>query len=126
MTLPVPASVRVVDASGSATPGVDVAFTVIAGAGSASAVAARTDADGLASVTWTVGITPGANALQAVVPGLAPVTFSATAIVGPPASVTKSAGDAQVSPPGTAVAIPPAVAWPTGSEIRSPTSTWSS
>ncbi len=85
-----PPSVRAVDAGGNAVSGVNVTFTVLSGGGSispASPATVTTAANGVAAITsWTLGVTPGTNAVRAVSTGLSgsPVTFSATATIGSP------------------------------------------
>lgn len=59
-------AVRVVDASGTPIPDVDVDFLVVAGAGTASPLQSLTNAQGVASARWTLGETPGVQRLQAV------------------------------------------------------------
>lgn len=51
-------------------PGQTVTFTVIGGGGSVP-LTAVTDAQGIATVSWALGATPGTNTLVASVPGLA-------------------------------------------------------
>ncbi len=81
--------VRVVDADGNGVFGVPVTFAVTGGGGEIDTVdPVPTDVQGLASVAWTLGPSPGANTLGATAAGLSlagdPVTFTATAEVGPP------------------------------------------
>lgn len=81
----VPPTVRVDDAHGNPVSGVSVTFAVTAGGGSVGGAAQSTDAGGLASVgSWTLGSTPGANALSATVDGVSgsPVAFVATGTAG--------------------------------------------
>lgn len=71
-------AVRVTDAHDNPVPGITVTFTVDSGGGSVVGATVATDANGLAAVgQWTLGSTPGDNALQATASGLTPVTFSA-------------------------------------------------
>ena len=87
--VPVPPSVKVVDASGNPVAGTVVQFTAIT-AGStvssasttAAGVTVATNAAGIAQLTaWTLGSTVGTYTMDAAVSGLAgsPVTFTATA-----------------------------------------------
>jgi hypothetical protein len=78
-TLPLVARVSASDGSG--VGGVTVAFAVQAGGGTLSAASATSDANGLASVGYTFGATPGPVAITASVAGLtgSPVTFNLTA-----------------------------------------------
>jgi PKD repeat protein len=48
----------------------------------------NTDSDGRASARWTLGGTPGANRLDAVVSGVGVATFDATATAGAPAALS--------------------------------------
>lgn len=105
---PAPAVV-VTDENGGPVAGVTVNFAVASGGGSVSASSAQTDGSGVASVTWTLGTTAGANSLTASSGTLTAVTFTATGTAGAAATLTKSAGDNQTGLPGAAVAVRPAV-----------------
>ena len=75
-----PPTVKVTDSLGSPMAGIAVQFTVTAGGGTVLASSANTDASGLASCGgWTLGDSPGPNAVTASSQGLNPVVFSATA-----------------------------------------------
>ena len=63
-----------------------------------------TDAQGQASVTWTLGTTAEENVLSATVAGLTPVVFSAQAGAAQPASLQKVAGDGQTGAAGSVLA----------------------
>jgi len=73
-----PVVVIVKDQNGDAFAGTEVSFAVTEG--SVSAATGTTDADGQASVTWTLGTTVGTQTLNASATGLtgSPVAFSAT------------------------------------------------
>lgn len=86
--LPTALSVSVKDSSGRAVVGASVSWTVVAGAGSVNPATSATDSAGLATTTWTLGATPGANHVTATVAGITPVTFDAVAVAGATASVT--------------------------------------
>jgi hypothetical protein len=102
-------AVTVRDASGAAVPGVDVTFSPTGGGGTVTGATARTTASGVATVGgWTLGPTPGANALRASVGSLT-TTVSATATTGPASSVTVQAGNAQVVAAGAIVPVAPSV-----------------
>ncbi|HEY9229536.1 MAG TPA: Ig-like domain-containing protein [Gemmatimonadaceae bacterium] len=96
-----PIVVRVTDQNGNALAGATVTFTVIAGGGSVSANSAVTGADGRASVTWTIGLVAGANALQASIASGASVTITATGIPAAFANLTLVSGDNQSIPVNT-------------------------
>lgn len=83
---PTPA-VKVTDATGTPVADVTVTFEVTRGGGAVAPGSAKTNADGLATVTsWTLGATPGPNTLTATVAGSSiagnPAVFSATGVVG--------------------------------------------
>jgi hypothetical protein len=68
------------DAGGNPVAGVTVTFTVTGGGGTLSTTQATTTAQGLASVTLTLGAQPGGNTVTAAAGTLAgsPITFTAT------------------------------------------------
>ncbi|MFZ1948132.1 MAG: beta-propeller fold lactonase family protein, partial [bacterium] len=93
-------------------PGVAVEFSVVSGGGSfagndSTRQVASTDADGIASVQWTLGpdVGTGAQTARAAAPGLggSPVEFAASGLVDPDAlplavtSVTPDSGSTGVS-----------------------------
>jgi hypothetical protein len=80
--LPNDLEVQVRDAGGNAVPGVAVAWVVGTGGGSVTPTTSVTDANGRASAAWTLGSSPGANTVSAVVSGIGVVGFSATATAG--------------------------------------------
>lgn len=78
--LPTVLRVRVVDAAGTAEAGAEVRWTVSSGTGTPSADSAITDADGRASITWTLGPESGGQFLRATVTGVPDTAvFHATA-----------------------------------------------
>jgi hypothetical protein len=78
--LPQSLTVRVNDAGGSPLPGVPVLFQPTGG-GSVPQASVDTDAQGEASVEWTVGEPGSPQTLTATVAALTPVTFTATSTV---------------------------------------------
>ncbi|MFW6201552.1 MAG: Ig-like domain-containing protein, partial [Gemmatimonadota bacterium] len=78
-------TVVVLDADGDPVSGVSVGWSV--SAGSLSAESVESDADGRASVDWTLGEAAGEQTATASVDGLGSVEFTATAAPGPAASV---------------------------------------
>ena len=79
--LQMPVSVRVLSDLGPPSGGVRVPFSVAAGGGSVSDSIVDTNSDGIASVIWTLGATPGENALVVDIDlDGAPLTFTATAV----------------------------------------------
>jgi alpha-tubulin suppressor-like RCC1 family protein len=101
-----PLVVRVTGTSGQGVPGVAVTWTVSAGGGSLSGPTTSTDAAGLASVAWTLGVVAGLNRVTAVVAGLTPRLFVATSTAGPPARLAFSGQPGSVA---AGTAISPAV-----------------
>lgn len=59
-------------------PGVSVAWSVVAGAGTIAPAVGATDADGLVATSWTLGPDLVANTVHAVASGLAPAQFDTT------------------------------------------------
>ena len=76
--LPQPVVVRAADGYGNGVAGVEVTFAVASG--STSATADTTDADGLASVTWTLGPATGTQTLTATAAGLTGSPLGVTAL----------------------------------------------
>lgn len=76
--LPQPVVVRAADGFGNGVAGVEVTFGVASG--TASATADTTDADGLASVNWTLGPATGTQTLTVTAAGLAGSPLSVTAL----------------------------------------------
>ena len=77
--LPQALTVEVTDAFGNPVPGVTVTFAVASGGGQVSTTAATTNSSGVATTSWTLGPSVGAQSVVAFVAGLQPVTFDATA-----------------------------------------------
>lgn len=103
-------SVRVADTHGNPVTGVTVTFAVTGGGGSVTGATATSNASGIAAAgAWTLGPTPGPNALTAVATGLPNASFTATATAGPPAAVALASLNNQSAEVGSAVAAPPAV-----------------
>ena len=78
--LPEPVVVQVLDQAGRPVGGARVAFTPAAGHGSVQPGSAVSDTAGLAETAWTLGGTPGAQALAATVSGGPGIEISATAV----------------------------------------------
>jgi len=108
--LPQPLVVKVTAASGAGVSGVSVILAVTAGGGHLSATSVSTDAQGVASVVWTLGTKPGTknDTTTAGVSGLAgsPVIFVASANVGSASQIASSSGNGQTAPAGTALPAP--------------------
>lgn len=105
-----PPAVIVTDPAGVPVPGVTVTFAVTAGDGSVGSPTSVTNADGIATVSWTLGAIQGPNSLQASIPGGIPaVTFNASAVAAPPAAIVVNGGDKQAASAGSPVAVAPSV-----------------
>jgi Bacterial Ig-like domain (group 1)./IPT/TIG domain./Peptidase M30. len=107
--LQTPIGIKVTGASGKTLAGVTVNFAVRANSGSVNASSWKTNASGIASVTWTLGEKAGANmdTLEASVSGLSQkVIVTASVTAGAPASLAVISGDAQVGSPGEQAAEP--------------------
>lgn len=85
--LPEPLVARAVDAQGRAVARAPVEWTVAAGGGTITPLAATTDENGEARATWTVGESAGAHGAQIRV-GTISVVFGATARPGAATTVT--------------------------------------
>ncbi|HUQ45059.1 MAG TPA: hypothetical protein VM033_00325 [Gemmatimonadaceae bacterium] len=112
LATPTAPTVLVKDASGNPVGGVSVGFAVTAGGGSVAVGTVVTDAAGMASTVWTLGVVSGANALSVTAAGLSgsPVGFGATALAGPATALTfavvpKSATSGTVMAPDTEVQL---------------------
>ncbi|MEM7416595.1 MAG: kelch repeat-containing protein [Gemmatimonadota bacterium] len=96
--------VTVTGSSGSGLGGVDVAWSVTEGAGTVSDESSETNAAGVASTTWTLGVVAGSpQSVRATVAGLT-VDFTAVAEAGAIDSLRVSSGDAQTGQVGEALA----------------------
>ncbi|MCU0622377.1 MAG: hypothetical protein MUF53_00785 [Gemmatimonadaceae bacterium] len=80
--LPQPISVTVTAADGLGVANVPVTFSTSAPGGAVTTGVVRTDANGVASTTVTLGTVAGAQQFVANVAGLAPATFTQTASAG--------------------------------------------
>jgi hypothetical protein len=100
--LPQPLVVEVADAFGNPIAGRVVTWTV-EGGGSVSETSTTTGADGLTSVTRTLGPTAGPQQTQAIAEGLAgsPVVFAHMATAGSASGVTIVSGNGQIGPVST-------------------------
>jgi uncharacterized protein (TIGR03437 family) len=76
--LPVPLAVRLTSRAGAPVAGVSISFVITRGLAQLSASSAVTNADGVASVTITLGPVPGDVSVVASAPGVLPVQFQLT------------------------------------------------
>ena len=98
--LPEVLSIKVVDAGGQPVAGATVLWQVRGGGGSISPPASTSSSTGLASVTWTLGTTLGANKAVAILQGnfvLDSVVFTATAQTGPAQRFVVTGGNLQTA-----------------------------
>jgi plastocyanin len=105
--LPLPLQV-VVTTGGTPTPGITVNWSTAAAGGAVSPTSSDTDADGIASTTWTLGTTAGAQTATATVTGAtgSPVIFSASAAAGAAATLEDASGNNQTGEINTALPQP--------------------
>jgi plastocyanin len=122
---------RVVVTLESAPHAGDTVTWAASGAGaSVTPLTSVTDASGIATTTWTLGTTPGAQSATATLAGAtgSPVTFGATASATPIPIVAKTAaasGDAQSGTVATALANPLRVLVTlSGAPVAGDTVTW--
>lgn len=104
-----PLVVRVADALDRPVQGQAVAFTIQAGGGTVAPASAETNADGLASASWTLGAAAGSQSVQAQVqadglPAPLLVGFTASAVSGVGALLELVSGDNQTAPVRSALA----------------------
>jgi plastocyanin len=93
---------------GTPSSGVTVSWSTSATGGSVDPTSAPTDADGIASTTWTLGTVSGTQSAQATLGGAtgSPVAFSATAAPGAAMTLSKAGGDNQTGELNTALTVP--------------------
>ena len=104
-----PVIVRVLDSDDQPVPAHEVTFVIASGGGSVEPEAVTTDANGLASATWTLGGTAGAQELKARTikggdGGPLEVSFTATAVAGSGSVLVGVSGDDQTGPVNSALA----------------------
>jgi plastocyanin len=98
----------IVTQNGTAAPGVSVAWSTSIAGGALTPASGATNADGVASSTWLLGNTAGAQTARATVTGAtgSPVTFNATAAAGAAATIADAGGNGQTGPINTQLALP--------------------
>lgn len=116
-TLPAPIQVRVLGSDDQPLPGATVTFAVTTGGGTVSPASATSDANGLASTTWTLGKTAGNNVLT-VTAGTATMTVAASGTAARASTVSGTSGDNQTTVVNTAVTLPPPCASTMRTAIR--------
>jgi len=103
-------SARVADGSNTPQSGVSVIWSVVSGGGSITA-SSLTNAQGVATATFTLGQIAGQQRARATASGVggSPATFTVTAVAGAPARLKKSTGDGQTGWAGSPLPIAYAV-----------------
>lgn len=93
--------------SGAPLPGATVQWATSAAGGSVSPTASVSDANGIATTTWTLGQTAGPQSATATLSGAtgSPVGFSATGTAAASAALAKGAGDSASSSPNSNLII---------------------
>ncbi|MGH7616771.1 MAG: beta strand repeat-containing protein, partial [Gemmatimonadaceae bacterium] len=95
--LALPFVVKVTDAFNNGVGGVTVSWVRSAGTGILGGPSSVTSSDGTASMSYTLGATPGAETVSASVSGVATAaTFSATALSAGPVAIASVSGGGQV------------------------------
>src|SRR6266545_302858 len=107
-----PLVIKATDSKGRPQRNLQVEFQVTSGGGSATPVSARTDQNGLAQATWTIGTS--VSQAQRVEARASPSNallgaFNATPLPGPPAPLVIQAGNGQTALHDTPGPIAPAV-----------------
>ncbi len=107
-TLELKPSVLIKDVYENPVGNATVEFNVIPGGGFLTQNSGVTDPSGIAEAgAWTLGTTPGLNALSASVQGLSPVGFTATGTPDGPSRITALIGDGQTATVGTELPLRP-------------------
>lgn len=118
--------VKVIDKKGQPVSGAVVAWAARAGGGSLSATSVKTDASGLAAVTWTLGTAAGPAEASATVADLAPVTFTATGLHDRPSVVRLDRDSLAFDALGDTARLSATVTDQHGNAITTPALRWSS
>jgi adhesin/invasin len=125
-TLPVHSTVVLklhVKQAGVGVPGVNVGWSVTNGKGTVSSASTGTDANGAASVTWTLGDTATINTVVAAITG-ASVTLNKVGVAGPAASITKVTPDSSAVVAGASLPITARVVDQYGNAVKGATVSW--
>jgi hypothetical protein len=100
-------AVRVLDVNNIPVPNATVSWVVESGAGSVTPAQAKSDEDGIARTTWTLGLNTGEQEVTANINGVDPISFLATASeLGP----TCTGSPLQLAVGGAAVLVGPQAA----------------
>jgi adhesin/invasin len=95
LTTPTAISVIVLDENGATIAGAPVTWGVLTGGGTVNSASSTTDANGVATITWTLGTKAGANTLQASLASGTSVTITATGVAGPATALSIASGNNQ-------------------------------
>jgi len=126
-SLSAPVTVLVTDQNGAPVANATVSWAVNASSGTLSAPSSTTDANGMASVTWTLGTVAGVDSLTAQLSNGASAIITATAAPSSVASLTIMSGDNQsVSAGSTTDALVVKAVDQFGNAIPDTGITWSS
>jgi len=108
--LPNPIVIKATDSKGRPQKNLQVNFVITSGGGTANPASARTDQNGLAQTSWTLGTSVAlAQQLEARAGGTLLGAFNATPLAGAPAQLVIQAGDGQSAIHNTAVSVAPSV-----------------
>ncbi len=99
-----PVAVNVVDQNGAPLANATVNWTVESGGGSVASASGFTDANGNASVAWTLGTVAGTDSLKASLTSGADAFITATAIAGPASQIHVTSGGTQTVAAGSTTA----------------------
>lgn len=94
-------SVVVKDQNGNVISDVPVTWTVVSGGGSVGSATSKTDNNGMATTTFTVGTTAGNNVVSATLANGASASFSATGKAAAVSTLTVASGNNQSVVAGT-------------------------
>ena len=104
-----PIVVQVMDQNGNAMANTPVTFVPTATSGVVSTAVVLTDANGTASVTWTLGTAAGIDTLTIGANGIASTDVTASATPDAPANLVVVSGAGQAATVGSTLSIPLAV-----------------
>jgi plastocyanin len=96
----------VVTDGGAPAAGATVTWSTTAATGSMTPTSTATDANGIASSSWSLGTVAGPQSAQATLSGASgsPITFTATAAAGEPTTLAEAGGNNQTGQINTALA----------------------
>lgn len=123
--MPIPLTVRVTDASNKPVANRRVDWDLAAGAGTLAPTSGMTNANGIATSTWTAGPVAGTARVTAQMSGLNPAIFTASVVAAAPASVVATP-DAITLGVGDTLRLRAALRDPFGNTIQNQTATFTS